>query len=247
MTNIGLMAMLCALACVPGTAAAGGSLAEALASPDRPGDDQARDPGRKPAEVIEFLGIGPGMTAIDLIAAGGYYTEVLSAAVGPAGKVYAQNGEYVLKLRDGANDKAISARLAGGRLANVERLDREMSDLGLAPASVDAAVTALNFHDIYNARGEQAAGDFLAAAYRLLKPGGVLGLIDHAGNPDEDNKELHRIEEARVEAAVKAAGFLIEASSDLLRNPDDDRSQGVFAAGLRGNTDRFLMRLRKPQ
>jgi predicted methyltransferase len=242
-----LMAVLVALGGVSGASAEPTSLSETLASSDRAAEDRARDPGRKPVEVVAFLGIEPGMIAIDLIAAGGYYTEVLSAAVGPTGKVYAQNSEYGLKMRDGANEKAITARLAGGRLSNVERLDREMSDLGLAPASVDAAVTALNFHDIYNSRGEEAAGKFLQAVYRILKPGGVLGLIDHAGNPDGDNTELHRIEEARVDAAVQSAGFQIEAKSDVLRNSEDDRTKGVFAPGLRGKTDRFVLRLRKPK
>ncbi len=223
-----------------------GSLADALASEARPAADRARDAGRRPAEVIAFLGIRPGMTVIDLIAAGGYYTEVLSVAVGPAGKVYAQNSEFVLKMRDGANDKAMTSRLDGGRLPNVERIDRGVSELRLPPGSVDAAVTALNFHDIYNGRGPDAASGFLEAVFRVLKPGGVLGLIDHAGSPDGDNADLHRSDEALVDAAVKSAGFEIEAKSDVLRNPDDDRSKNVFDPDIRGRTDRFVMRLRKP-
>jgi predicted methyltransferase len=146
-------------------------LRAALAAPGRAEADRARDTGRKPAEVVAFLGIEEGMTVVDLIAAGGYYTEVLSAAVGSGGRVYAQNGEYVLKMRDGANDKAMTARLAGGRLANVRRLDREIAELGLEPGSVDAAVTALNFHDIYNGRGPEAAQAFLTAVRSILKPG----------------------------------------------------------------------------
>ena len=223
-----------------------GSLAKALASEARPAEDRARDAGRKPAEVIAFLGIRPGMTVIDLIAAGGYYTEVLSVAVGPTGKVYAQNSEFVLKMRDGANDKAMTARLETGRLPNVERIDRGVDELRLAPGSLDAALTALNFHDIYNSRGPEAASGFLAAVFQVLKSGGVLGLIDHAGSPAADDKELHRIDEALVDASVKAAGFEIEAKSQVLRNPGDDRSKNVFAPGMRGQTDRFVMRLRKP-
>lgn len=222
-------------------------VATRLASGDRPAEDRARDAGRRPAEVVAFLGIEPGMTVVDLIAAGGYYTEVLSLAVGPTGKVYAQNGEYVLKMRDGANDKAMTARLAGGRLPNVERLDREVRDMGLAPGSVDAAVTALNFHDVYNGRGPEAAAGFLAAVHQILKPGGVLGLIDHAGKADADNDELHRIEESLVAAAVESAGFEIEAKNDVLRNPDDDHTKNVFDPSIRGKTDRFVMRLRKPR
>ena len=84
------------------------ALTARLASSERPETDRARDAGRRPAEVVSFLGVKPGMTVIDLVAAGGYYTEVMSLAVGPEGKVYAQNSAFVLKLRDGANEKAIS-------------------------------------------------------------------------------------------------------------------------------------------
>jgi predicted methyltransferase len=187
------------------------------------------------------------MTVIDLIAAGGYYTEVLSVAVGPEGKVYAQNSDYVLKMRDGANEKALSARLAGGRLANVERLDREVAELGLPAGSVDGAITALNFHDVYNSRGQEASVAFLKAVYAALKPGGVLGVIDHVGEADADNKELHRIEEARAVAAARAAGFQLKAQADLLRNPADDHSKNVFDPSIRGKTDRFVLLLRKPR
>jgi predicted methyltransferase len=250
MTRITRRIAWIALSVVAGAASSAGEeaspLAARLASEDRAAEDRARDAGRRPADVIAFLGIEPGMTVLDLIAAGGYYTEVLSIAVGPGGKVYAQNNDFVLKMRDGANDKAMTARLAAGRLKNVERLDREVAELGLAPDSVDAAITALNFHDIYNGRGPDAASAFLAAVYAVLKPGGVLGIVDHSGRPDANNEELHRIEETKAQAVVEPSGFLLEAKSDVLRNPEDDRSRYVFAEGLRGRTDRFVWRLRKP-
>lgn len=222
-------------------------LATRLRAESRSAEDRARDAQRRPAEVIAFLGIAPGDTVIDLIAAGGWYTEVLSLAVGPQGRVYAQNGAYVLQMREGANDKALTARLAGGRLPNVERLDREIDDLGLAPDSVDAALTALNFHDVYNTGGPEAAAAFLAAVRRVLKPGGVLGIVDHAGGAEgADDAALHRIEEKHVREAARAAGFEVEAASDVLRHPDDGRTRNVFEPGLRGETDRFVLRLRKP-
>jgi predicted methyltransferase len=221
------------------------ALSAALASPGRPEGDRERDAGRKPTEVIAFLGIEPGMTVIDLVAAGGYYTEVLSGAVGPTGKVYAQNGAFVLKIRDGVNDKAMTARLAGNRLPNVERLDREMSDLGLAPESIDAAFTALNFHDIHNGSGRKGTLRFLAAVRAALKLGGILGLIDHSGGSGGDDAELHRIDEALVEAIAKSVGFEVEARSELLRNPEDDRTKNVFDPTIRGKTDRFLLLLRR--
>ena len=222
------------------------SLAEALADEGRAASDRARDAGRKPADVIAFLGIEPGMKVIDMIAASGYYTEVLSLAVGSEGVVYSQNPEFVLKFREGANDKALTARLAEGRLANVRRLDLALSEVAIEPGSLDAAFTALNFHDLYNGRGPEVAAAFLDRALLLLKPGGVLGLIDHSGNASEDNEALHRIEESKVDVAVKAAGFEIDAKSDVLRNAEDDRSKNVFDESIRGRTDRFVMRLRKP-
>ena len=240
--RLGLAALLAlGSACAP----SGPPLETLLASDTRAAEDRARDEGRKPSEVVAFLGIERGDTVVDLIAAGGYYTEVLSLAVGPEGKVYAQNTAFVLKMRDGVNDRAMSERLAGNRLPNVVRLDRELGDLGLAPGSVDAAVTALNFHDIYNGRGPQAAGAFLDTVYTFLAPGGVLGLIDHAGNPSADNEKLHRIEESLAVAAAREAGFEVERS-DLLRNPADDRSRFVFDPEVRGQTDRFLLKLTKP-
>ena len=70
-------------------------------------------------------------------------------------------------------------------------------------------------------------------------------MIDHAGGVGDDT-ELHRIDEALAVEAARAAGFEVGATSDVLRNPDDDRSRGVFEPELRGQTDRFVLRLRKP-
>ena len=224
-----------------------GDLVTALANSGRSEEDRARDAGRKPAEVVAFLGIKPGMTVLDLIAGGGYYTEVLSVAVGPKGTVHAQNPKAVLEFRDGANDKALTARLADDRLANVKRLDREIPDMGIAPGSLDAGITALNFHDVYNRGGAEAVAGMLAVISAALKPGGVLGVIDHAGNPDADNTALHRIQEDVVVKAVTDAGFVVEAQSDVLRNPDDNHTLPVFNPDIRGKTDRFALRLRKPE
>jgi predicted methyltransferase len=166
--------------------------------------------------------------------------------VGPQGRVYAQNPARVLQFRDGANEKAISARLANGRLPNVTRLDREMSDLGLEPGSVEVAITSLNYHDIYNGSGPAAAEGFLKTTLGLLKPGGAFAIIDHEGVAGADNATLHRIPKSIVVDQARAAGFEIAADSDLLANPADDHTLGVFDPALRGHTDRFLLVLRKP-
>lgn len=227
-------------------AEASADLGKALADATRSAEDRARDAGRKPAQVIAFLGIEPGDRVIDLIAAGGYYTEVLSLAVGEKGTVYTQNPPHVLRFRDGAAGKALSARLADERLPNVTRLDMDLASVPIEPGSLDAAITALNFHDVH-ARGEEAAVAFLRSVHHLLKPGGVLGIIDHSGKAGADNKALHRIEESQVKAAIDASPFVLEATSDVLRNPDDDKSKGVFDDAVRGKTDRFVYKLRKPE
>ena len=213
----------------------------------RPESDTGRDAGRKPAEVLHFLGLQESAIVMDVMASSGYYTEVLAHAVGSEGTVYAQNPPMMLKYRDGYYDKALAQRLKGGRLTNVVRLDRDMGDLGIPSESVDLAITALNFHDIYNSAGESAALELLSQVYGLLKPGGVFGVIDHAGNPEGDNNRLHRMDEVAMLDLIARSAFQLDGSGDLLRNPKDDHTEGVFAPDIRGNTDRFLFRLRKPK
>ena len=212
---------------------------------DRREADIARDAGRKPGQVVQFLGLEEGAVAIDLMALGGYYTEVLSHAVGTQGTVYAQNAPMMLEFRDGYYGKLLAERLGQNRLANVIRIDRDMDDLGIPPGSVDLAITALNFHDIYNGAGEEAALQFLSNVAVLLKAGGVLGIIDHAGNTGVDNNSLHRMEESVISGLIGKSEFRLDGASDILRSAADDRSEGVFSADIRGKTDRFLLRLKK--
>jgi predicted methyltransferase len=166
--------------------------------------------------------------------------------VGPDGSAVAQNPGFVLQFRDGANEKALAERLADNRLPNVTRMNKEFADISAADGQFDAALTGLNFHDIYNGQGPEAAVGFLKVVGSLLIPGGVFGVIDHTGVADADNESLHRVEVAKVIESAEAAGFIVEGQSSLLANPADDHTQGVFAEGLRGQTDRFIVKLRKP-
>jgi predicted methyltransferase len=216
-----------------------------LDSPARSDDDKARDAARKPAEVIAFMGVEPGMTIVDVMAAGGWYTEVLSLATGPDGIVYGQNPAFMLEFMDGYNDKALTARLDGDRLSNVRRVDQALADAGLADNSIDLVFTALNFHDTYYMAGEAAAAALLVKSYQLLKPGGALILIDHAGKPELANDKLHRIPEQIVVDMALAAGFTLEAEGEMLRHPEDDGTQMVFMKDMRGQTDRFVLKLVK--
>jgi predicted methyltransferase len=226
---------------------AGTNLAAALAGADRPAADKARDADRKPAELMEFFGVKPGMTAVDIIALGGYVTEVLSVAVGPNGKVYAQNPPVALQLRDGLYAKEITDRLANNRLPNVVRVDGDLpASSQIAPGSVDVAVTMMNYHDVRNRSPEVAVG-FLKAVHAMLKPGGVLGVTDHVGNDGADNATLHRIPKHFLIEDAKAAGFTIDGESAVLAHAADDHTKLVFDPTLRGKTDQFVVRLRKPK
>jgi len=213
---------------------------------DRSDEDKARDTHRKPAEVLEFLGLKPGDTVVDIWASGGWYTEVLSNAVGDEGHVYSQNAPSVLQFREGVYDKALTERLAGGRLGNVERIDVALAESSIAENSVDFAITALNFHDVYNGNGAEAGEMFMASVYAVLKPGGVFAVIDHVGDADADNTSLHRLDPELAKAVAVSAGFVVEAEGDVLSHPDDDHTKMVFDPTIRGKTDRFILKLRKP-
>jgi predicted methyltransferase len=230
-----------------GSAASGSELAKALASPSRPQADRDRDADRKPAELMQFLGVKPGMTTVDVIALGGYMTEVMSAAVGPTGKVYSQNPPVVYQLMDGMYKPQVDARHANGRLPNTVRVDADLpATAQIPPGSVDVAVTALNFHDVYN-RDPALAGAFMKGVYSMLKPGGVFGVIDHVGVEGADNAQLHRIPKQKAIDAAKAAGFVVEAESNVLAHPQDDHTRMVFDPTVQGKTDQFVLKLRKPK
>ena len=211
-----------------------------MAAADRVDSDKARDASRKPAQVLAFLGVKEGMTVLDAMAGGGYYSEIFAAAVGDSGKVYSQNSEGALKFRDGANKKAMDARLANNRLPNTEMIVGNIGELGLE-GKIDFAFTALNLHDMYN-RGEAAAVEGLKAIRATLKPGGIFGVIDHVGATADAPKTLHRIQPSMAESLLTQAGFTIEARSDILKNPNDNHTKGVFDPSLGRNTDRFIIR-----
>ncbi|HJY38793.1 MAG TPA: hypothetical protein VJ299_15055 [Steroidobacteraceae bacterium] len=225
----------------------GNALTAALASADRPAEDKARDADRKPAELMEFFGVKPGMTTVDIIALGGYVTEVLSVAVGPKGKVYAQNPPIALQLRDGMYAKQITERLAANRLKNVVRVDADLpASSQIPPGSVDVAITAMNYHDVRNRNPDDGVA-FLKAINTMLKPGGVLGVTDHVGNDGANNAQLHRIPKHFLLDDAKAAGFVVDGESDILAHAADDHTKMVFDPTLRGKTDQFVVRLRKPK
>lgn len=220
----------------------------AVDSQDRPPKDRARDDNRHYAEILEFFGVRPGMTILELFGAGGNTAEVLARAVGPNGKVYMQNPDFFYE-RFGKN--GVDERLANNRLPNVVRLDKPLNAMGLEPNSLDGATAFMVLHDFFWL--SQDVPGILKDVHKALKPGGWFGVVDHsapAGTEAADAKDRdkgpHRIDEAYVKKIFADAGFVLEASNDVLRNPADDRTKPFYDESFRGkSTDRFVLRFRK--
>lgn len=225
--------------------------AAAVDSVTRPEEDRASDAGRQPAAVLGFFGIQPGATVLEMWAGGGYYTELLAHVVGENGKVVVHANTPILNFSGEAHVK----RHADDRLPNAEILIAENNELALEADSFDAATIILNYHDLYWS-SEQYGWDqidipaFHAELFKGMKPGGILGIVDHqaaSGSPGETGNTLHRIDSAIVIAELTAAGFVFDGESDVLRSAEDDHSKSVFDPEIRGRTDRYVLRFRKPE
>ena len=215
---------------------------------DRSPEDRALDAGRKPAELLAFLGVQPGWRIGDLGAGGGYTTELLVRAVGSDGVVYGQNSPALLKM---FAEKPWSERLAKPVMKSVVRLDRDFDD-PFRPGMplLDAVTMVLFYHDTVWLGTDREAMN--AAVFKALKPGGVFLVVDHSartGDGTDVASTFHRIEEDLVKKEVLAAGFVLDAEADFLRNSSDTRdwNDSPRAAGdRRGTSDRFVLRFRKP-
>lgn len=220
----------------------------AVAAQDRSADDRALDEGRKPAELLAFFGIARDMRVAELSAGGGYTTELLARVVGSNGKVYAQNSRVILER---FAEAPWSARLAKPVMSNVIRVDREL-DEPLPPEAreLDAIIMVLFYHDSVWMKTDRDRMN--RAVFAALKPGGVYGIVDHAGRDGTGVSEaetLHRIEEKVVREEVQKAGFVLDGEATFLRNPADSRDWNASprkAAERRGTSDRFVLRFKKP-
>ena len=224
------------------------AIAAALASPDRPAADTERDGDRKPAQLIAFAGIKQGERVADIMPGGGYFTRIFSKVVGPRGKVYALVPAELLKVAPKAADVAKAIGEAPG-FANVSALVAPAAETA-TPEPVDVAWTSDNYHDVYGHSGADETARFDAAVYRMVRPGGTLIVIDHAAAPGTGEtapKTLHRIDPAIVKARLVAAGFVFEGESPALRNPADTHELKVFDPSIRGHTDQFVYKFRKPK
>ncbi len=228
-----------------------GPVEAALAHSDRPQTDRDRDAGRKPDEVLCFLGVTSRMDVLDLFAAGGYYTEILGHLTQGEGSVTAYNNAGYYNF----SKDAIAKRYDGSRLTEVKHVTAEVDAMPFEAGEFDVAILILAYHDIYFKEEGEDEGiidgpAMLAGVMKSLKPGGVLGVVDHVakeGAPVETGGTIHRIDPALMRREIEAAGFVFDGEHDALRNPEDDLEKPMWAKGIRGKTDRVIYRFEKPK
>jgi predicted methyltransferase len=224
--------------------AADPAIEAAIQSPGRTEADRERDQREKPAEILAFAGIKPGMTVADLFSAGGYYTELLAGLVGPNGKVYAVNNLPYVNY----SKKSMEERFKEGRLKNVEHRVVEASHFNLPAKSVDVAVIVMSYHDVFwidekEGWPEIDVPGFLDSVKRALKPGGKLLIIDHNAPPGSGREmagKAHRLNEDFAKKSLTSNGFVLEKTYDGLRNNADQLDKMVFDPAVKGKTDRYV-------
>ncbi|WP_262695486.1 class I SAM-dependent methyltransferase [Kordiimonas aquimaris] len=232
---------------VPAVADHHGHIVAAVNNDARPEQEVARDVNRKPTDVLLFAGVKPGMTVLDINSAAGYYTEILSHAVGDEGKVYAHNGAVYWAFMQ----KKAPARFEQ-RLKNVVPVNEDSESVNLPENSVDLVMSVLAYHDyFFNHEARKQPEDMnavLTSIYNSLKPGGAFVVIDHQaedGTGSEMGDKLHRINSEFVKEQVASVGFKVDSESDILANPEDNGTTSPFSPELRGKTDRYIIKFVK--
>jgi predicted methyltransferase len=209
--------------------------------------DALTDPALKGPEVIAFIGVKPGNRVADIIA--GRFVRAFSQAVGPKGRVYAVMPAEVIKVHPEVG--AILTRTAAEPGYGNVVVSNPPIDAPALPSGLDAVFIRQNYHDLHDKfMGPADVAAFNRNVYAALKPGGVYVVLDHAATPGSglaDTETRHRIDEAAVKSEVLAAGFKLDGESHILANPDDDHSKMVFNPAIRGHTDQFLLKFRKPR
>jgi predicted methyltransferase len=222
-------------------------IAAAIADPAR-GKDKDVDARRHPAELIAFSGVKPGDKVVDLIPGSGYFSKIFSKIVGPKGRVYmVWPDEYAKEAQpDPEENKKLAKQPGYGNIIVIQQPGAAFA----TPEPVDLVFTSQNYHDYPDKfMGRIDPMVFNRAVYKALKPGGTFLVIDHvaqAGSGMRDTDTLHRIDPAIVRKQMTAAGFVFEGESKVLRNPADDHKKTVFDKAIRGHTDQFVYRFRKP-
>jgi predicted methyltransferase len=218
----------------------------AIADSGRPAADTERDAARHPGELLAFAGIKPGDKVADFIMGGGYFTRILAKTVGDKGHVYAYQPAEFIQYKASYADQQ-KAAVAG--YANVTPLSDSIATVTFAEP-LDAIVTVQNWHDLHLKMSPPGfAASMAKRLYDNLKPGGVLLVVDHVAATDPGfavPDKLHRIDPAAARAEIEGAGFKFDGSLPLLANAADPHTVSVFDPSIRGKTDQFVFRFRKP-
>lgn len=226
------------------------AVSAAISDPARPDTDTARDADRKPAETLAFAGVQPGYKVGDYAAGGGYFTRLFAAVVGPGGHVYASVPSGLFRYANIVKGIADIETYAAAH-PNVTVTFGSALDTAKYPEKLDLFWISQNYHDLHDAfMGPVDMTAFNAAVFAALKPGGMYVILDHVaarGSPSEVTDTLHRIEPATVRREVETAGFRLVAQSDVLANPADPHTAGVFDPSIRGHTDQFILKFVKPR
>lgn len=214
----------------------------AVADPLRPADEVARDPLRHPERMLAFAGVAPGWKIADIRPGAGYFSRLFARTVGEGGKVYAFVPNRTAERENPRADALVAA------YPNVVRVNGDLDSMSFAEP-LDAVFMSQEYHDFHIPAFGVDVARMNRAVFAALKPGGVFIVIDHSGRPGTTNTEvlsLHRIEGDFLRREVEAAGFVFEGESTAVANPADDRTTNVFDEAIRGRTDQFVYRFRKP-
>ncbi len=222
------------------------SIAAAIADPARPDSDRMQDTNRKSQQVLEFSGVMPGDRVADFIPGRGYVTRLLSKIVGAQGHVYA----FIPKELPDKFANGIKAVTNDSAYNNVSVVRKPVNHFD-TPEKLDLVWTSMNYHDLrLDFLGPANITKLNSAIYDALKPGGIYLILDHSaetGSGLRDTSTLHRIDPSLVKEEVEAAGFELVAEADILNNPADDHMMNVFKPDIRGRTDKFIFKFRKPK
>jgi len=221
----------------------------AVADKARPAEDVARDANRKPAEMIAFAGIKPGDVVVDIIPSKGYFTRIFAKAVGLKGRVYAYYPSEIDSMLKGKPPSITAVANDTANYPNVSLVHAPLAQFKV-PQAPDVVWTSQNYHDFHDTFfGPLDMSVVNKAIYNALKPGGTYIVLDHAaeaGSGLRDTETLHRIDPATVKKEVMAAGFEFVGEDNALRNPADPHTKKVFDPSIRGKTDQFVFKFRKP-